>query len=123
MSGLSLNHQLEVLDAHLVCATKTAPQYKLYDITQQGDSVARPGLIRVPDGGSSIEVEVWDMTADNFGVFASKVAKPLSFGNVDLEDGTSVKGFLCEPYIIPNSKDITSTGGWRHYTSKKKQKD
>ena len=36
---------------------------------------------------------------------------------IELEDGTSVKGFLCESYVIAHAKDITKIGDWRVYLS------
>jgi allophanate hydrolase len=34
---------------------------------------------------------------------------------VELVDGTSVLGFLCEELATRGCPDITSTGGWRAY--------
>jgi allophanate hydrolase len=120
MTGLPLNGQLLALKATFASAPRTSSNYRLYDITQPGDKVARPGLVREP-GGSAIALEVWKMTKEAFGAFAASVASPLSFGNVQLEDGSTVKGFLCEPFILPQSKDISSFGGWRDYMASKKQ--
>jgi len=34
---------------------------------------------------------------------------------LQLEDGTSVKGFLCEPSGVIGAEEITHLGGWRPY--------
>jgi allophanate hydrolase len=49
------------------------------------------------------------------GTFLTGIPAPLSLGTVRLEDGTSVKGFLCEPAGIVGAEDITHLGGWRAY--------
>lgn len=40
---------------------------------------------------------------------------PLCIGTIELEDGESVKGFLCESHVIPDARDITEFGGWLEY--------
>jgi allophanate hydrolase len=30
-----------------------------------------------------------------------------------------VKGFVCEAYAVAGKKDITASGGWRHYQKSK----
>jgi allophanate hydrolase len=34
-----------------------------------------------------------------------------------LDDGSSVKGFLCEAHALSGAEDITEFGGWRRYLS------
>ena len=36
-------------------------------------------------------------------------------GTIELADGSSVQGFLCEDYATKDAKDITAFGGWRAY--------
>jgi len=38
-------------------------------------------------------------------------------GNIELANGTWVKGFICEPYVLENAKDISLYGGWKNYTA------
>ena len=45
---------------------------------------------------------------------------PLGLGTVLLEDGSRVKGFLCEPAGIVGAEEITHLGGWRAYMRLKK---
>jgi allophanate hydrolase len=39
----------------------------------------------------------------------------MTIGTVVLEDGSSVKGFSCEPAALEGAEDITRFGGWRAY--------
>jgi allophanate hydrolase len=113
MSGLPLNEQLTDLDAKLVRATRTAPHYRLYALP--GGPPRRPGMVRVAENGSAIELEVWSLWNLRLAKFMNHLAEPLSIGNITLADGSTVLGFLCEGYAIEGAKDITSFGGWRAY--------
>ena len=113
MSGLPLNCQLTELGGRLESANRTAPHYQLYAL--QGGPPQRPGLVRVSDGGSAIELEVWSLPSGAFGHFVSKISPPLGIGTVMLEDGSSVQGFICETYATKGAHDITRFGGWRAY--------
>ena len=109
LSGMPLNHQLTDKGARLVRATRTAPVYRLYALDQ------KPGLVRVGEGGASIELEVWELPARHFGVFVAQIPPPLGIGTLELEDGSRVQGFLCEHYAVGGWPDITAHGGWRTY--------
>ena len=112
MRGLPLNGQLVDRGAELVQATRTAPRYRLYALP--GGPPARPGMVR-DERGNAIEVEVWKMPTSAFGSFVAGVPPPLAIGTVELADGESVKGFVCESYGVANAADITELGGWRRY--------
>jgi allophanate hydrolase len=73
-------------------------------------------MVRAP-GGAKIEVEVWEMPLRHFGSFVALIPAPLGIGTVELDDGTSVKGFLCEASALEGRPEITSHGGWRSYVS------
>ena len=113
MSGLPLNHELTRRGGFLVEITHTAPDYRLYALA--AGPLARPGLVRVTDEGASIEVEVWSMPHDQLGRFLAGIPAPLGIGCIDLDDGRTVQGFLCEAYAIAGATDITRFGGWRRY--------
>jgi allophanate hydrolase len=113
MEGLPLNHQLTSRGATLVSRTRTAPRYKFFALP--GGPPHRPGLIKVADGGASVEVEVWSIPAEYLGSFVAGIPAPLGIGRVELENGTHVPGFICESYAAAGATDITAFGGWRHY--------
>ncbi|MCW5773606.1 MAG: allophanate hydrolase [Rhodospirillaceae bacterium] len=112
MAGMPLNPQLTALAARFVATVKTAPSYRLYDL---GGAPARPGLVRVRDGGAAVSGELYDVPTSALGSFLAQVAPPLSIGSVELESGEWVKGFLCEAHASNGAKDITAAGGWRRY--------
>jgi allophanate hydrolase len=69
----------------------------------------------VREGGAAIEVEVWELSLGAFGAFVREVPPPLAIGTLQLEDGSSVKGFVCEPAGLEGALDITGFGGWRGF--------
>jgi len=111
LSGLPLNGQLTSRGARLLRTTRTAPHYKFYALPDG----KRPGLIRVASGGASIACEVWELPATAFGSFVAGIPAPLGIGSLQLEDGSSVAGFICEGIGIEGAKDITALGGWKAY--------
>ena len=112
MSGLPLNAQLTSRGGRLVAATRSAPLYRFYALP--GGPPLRPGMVRA-QGGASIELEVWELPAVQFGSFVAGIPAPLGIGTVELEDGTRVQGFVCESYAAEGAQDITHLGGWRRY--------
>ncbi|HEY5196058.1 MAG TPA: allophanate hydrolase [Solirubrobacteraceae bacterium] len=116
LSGLPLNHQLTDLGATLVEATRTAPVYRLYALA--GTVPPKPGLVRTQaDDGESIELEVWRIGHAGLGRLIGGVSQPLSIGAVELADGTTVSGFVCDSRVVGASRDITEWGGWRAFVA------
>jgi len=115
MGGLPLNHQLTSRGGRFVLQTRTAPKYRLYLLPRSGSVPDRPGMIRVAEGGSALELEVWELPEDAVGSFIDAVPTPLGFGRVELADGTTVCGFLCEPVALKPEHEITRHGGWRNW--------
>lgn len=113
LSGMALNGELAALKAKLIEATRTAPDYKLYALKT---TPPKPGMLRVEAGkGASIELEIWSLSSSAFGKFVNAIPAPMAIGTVRLADGRSVKGFLVEPEVLGEARDITSYGGWRAY--------
>ncbi|MFC4032202.1 allophanate hydrolase [Streptomyces polygonati] len=112
LSGQPLNHQLRALGARLAEATTTAAAYRLFALDT---APAKPGLVRVADGGAAIEAEVWELSAAALGRFTAALPRPMALGSVELADGAHVTGFLCEPQALEGAEDITAYGGWRAY--------
>lgn len=114
LSGMPLNHQLTAPGGRLLKTCRTTQDYRLFALP--GTVPAKPGLIREPDStGPGIEVEVWLMPPDAFGVFVQNIPAPLGIGKITLDDGSSVPGFLCEAHAIRGAEDITHLGGWRTF--------
>ncbi len=113
LSGMALNHELTERGATFVKAVATAPHYRLFALP--GGPPERPGMVRANRSGAAIETEVWQMPPAAFGDFVAHIPAPLSIGTLELADGTTVKGFLCEQSATEDARDITSFGGWRTY--------
>ena len=118
LSGLPLNGQLTGRKAFLKQTTTTASAYRMYALA--GGPPYRPGLIRDPEHGAAIVVEIWSVPAEHFGSFVAGIPAPLGIGKVQLADGSWVSGFICEPYGISGAEEITALGSWRHYMSRKR---
>lgn len=110
MRDLPLNGNLLRVGASFVKETTTAPCYRLWSIADR-----YPGMIQVPEGGSSIALEVWSVPPVRVCDILLQEPPGLSVGKVLLHDGSTVLGVLAEPYICRNQREITSWGGWRSY--------
>jgi len=117
MAGLGLNWQFTERAARLLRQTTTAPAYRLYSLT--GAKPTRPRLAHVgAEQGQAIEVEVWEMDSAHVGSFLAFVGAPLALGTVKLADGSSERGFVCEPRSVAagsGALDISAFGGWRGF--------
>ncbi|WP_328832478.1 allophanate hydrolase [Streptomyces sp. NBC_00252] len=112
LTGQPLNPQLLSLGARLDRTTTTAPVYRLHALPT---TPPKPGLVHVGEGGAAIETEIWRLPAEGLGRLLAALPRPMTLGSVQLSDGTSVPGFLCEPAALANAEDITTHGGWRGY--------
>jgi allophanate hydrolase len=113
LEGMPLHGQLVERGCRLLARTRTAPRYRLYALP--GTVPPKPGLARMADGGVAIELEVYEMPQAEVGSFLALIPSPLGLGSVELEDGSWVKGFICEPAALAGAQDISAFGGWRAY--------
>jgi allophanate hydrolase len=116
LAGLPLNGQLSSRGARLIAEARTAPEYAFYALA--GGPPARPGMVHVAQGGTSISLEIWEMPVREFGSFVAGIPAPLGIGVVKLEDGSSVQGFVCEASATVGAEDISPYGGWRAYLAR-----
>ncbi|MDU0353948.1 allophanate hydrolase [Paraglaciecola aquimarina] len=112
LSGMPLNWQLTERGAIFKSINKTSANYQMYAVT---GAVERPALIRTSDNGCAFEVEVWSMPISEFGSFVQGIAAPLGIGQVELETGDILTGFIAEGYAAEIGTDISEFGGWRGY--------
>lgn len=110
MRGFALEPQMRGLGAVFVQEAATAANYELYKLST---IPAKPGLVRVREGGASIAVELWRMSTAAFGSFTAAIPPPLGIGRIELSDGSLVSGFVCEAFATEGAIDITASGGWR----------
>ncbi|MNB83889.1 Allophanate hydrolase [compost metagenome] len=110
MRGMGLEPQMTGYGAVFVEEAATSENYRLYKLPTEP---AKPGLVRALSGGASIAVELWDMPAASFGLFTASIPAPLGIGQIELLDGRTVSGFMCEAYAVEEAYELTSFGGWR----------
>jgi allophanate hydrolase len=114
MSGLPLNGELTGRGATLIRTCRSAAKYRFFAL--EDFSPPRPGMVHAgTDGGHAIDLELWAVPSDQFGAFIAGVPAPLAIGTVELDDGSSVKGFVCEAYAAAGARDISELGSWRAY--------
>lgn len=113
LRGMPLHSQLTDRRARLIKACKSSKSYKLFALPNT--TPPKPGLVKAKTNGAAIDLEVYEMPMAEVGSFLSLIPAPLGLGNIELEDGSWVKGFICEPYAIDGAKDITDLGGWKPY--------
>ena len=119
LTGQPLNVQLQERSARLIKSARTAPGYSFYALA--GTTPAKPGLVFDGEGAGGIEVEIWEMEEAAFGSFVALIPPPLGIGTVKLDDGSRVKGFLCEAHAVADAEDITAYGGWRAWLTRTAQ--
>jgi allophanate hydrolase len=115
MDGLPLNEQITSRGGRFMDKTRSAPHYRFVALPGE---MPKPGIIRQESGGAQIELEIWDMPAEQFGTFVQGIPPPLAMGSVELEDGSTVHGFVCEAYAATEAEDITSFPSWHDYLLK-----
>ena len=113
LRGMPLHHELTALGARLDLCTRTAPHYRLYALS--GSVPPKPGLVRDDERGAAIEMEVYALGDAELGRFLAGVAAPLALGPIELDDGSTVPGFVAAAGALDSAIDITHHGGWRTY--------
>lgn len=113
LKGQPLNGQLTERNARFIRNAKTASGYSFYALANTAP--AKPGLVYDGRGAGGIDVEIWEMDPAGFGSFVALIPPPLGIGTLALDDGTQVKGFVCEAHAVTNARDITAFGGWRNW--------
>jgi allophanate hydrolase len=114
MSGMALNHELTGRGARFLESAETSDAYSLYALA--GGPPKRPGLVRGAAGtGASIKLEIWALPKGAVGGFLAGIPAPLGLGTVDLSDGRSVTGFICEAAGTAGAENITHLKSWRAF--------
>ncbi|TNV17932.1 allophanate hydrolase [Buttiauxella sp. B2] len=115
LRGMPLNHQLTTRNAVFIEESRTTANYRLYALANT--QPPKPGLVRSSEG-QPIAVELWDIPLARFGEFVAQIPAPLGIGTLTLENGTCVKGFICEPVALMDATDITAWGGWKAWLAR-----
>ena len=117
LAGLPLNYQLTERRGRLEKAARTSANYRLYALP--GTTPPKPGMVRDSGHGSAIEVEVWRLPLREYGSFVAGIPSPLGIGQVELESGEWVQGFVCEGWAVQGAEEISQLGGWRAFLAQK----
>lgn len=118
LSGMPLNGELLERGARLVRSARTAPTYRMFLLD---GAPPRPGLVRSTTLGRPIDIEIWSLNVAAFGAFVASVQPPLAIGTMALDDGRSVKGFICEAAAADDAEDISAFGGWRQFMAQRRK--
>jgi allophanate hydrolase len=108
-TGQPLHHELVRVGARLVGSVLTAPVYRM---ARLATTPPKPGVWRVSEGGAAIVGERWTLPRAGFATFVEGLAAPMTIGRVELDDGSDVLGFLCEPGALEGAEDVTTAGDW-----------
>ncbi|MGA0370110.1 MAG: allophanate hydrolase, partial [Kiritimatiellia bacterium] len=104
LKGFPLNSQITDRGGRFVTEVRSAPCYRFVALNTQPP---KPGMIYRPEGGVSVQMELWEMPLETFGSFVTLISAPLAMGTVFLEDGSTVLGFTCDASAAAGSKDIS----------------
>ena len=115
MRGLALHKNLD--GANFLGEFHTLPIYRLYSI----DDI-HPGMFEVEEGGVSVAGEMYSMNDEIFQRVKNGEPSGLYFGDVKLNNGSTVKGVLFPREAAEsNYKDISNFGDWRAYIASLKK--
>ena len=115
MRGLTLHKNLD--GANFLGEFHTLPIYRLYSI----DDI-HPGMFEVEEGGVSVAGEMYSMSDEIFQRVKNGEPSGLYFGDVKLNNGSTVKGVLFPREAAEsNYKDISNFGDWRAYIASLKK--
>jgi allophanate hydrolase len=112
LRGQPLNHQLTGRGGRYGGQVRTATAYRMVALPTQPP---RPGIVRASIGGASLPGERWHLSAAALGEFLAELPAPMCLGRIELADGTSMIGFLCDGEAAALGGDITAYGGWLNY--------
>ena len=107
--GGALTHQLTALGARWTRTIHTAPGYRMFRIPGE---VPKPGIVRDSERGLSLRGEVWALSPAALGTFLGQLPPPMNLGAVELDDGSSVVGFGCDPTATEGTEELTERREW-----------
>jgi hypothetical protein len=116
MRDLELNPNMIAAGATFVREDATVEAYRIYSIDDR-----HPGMVRVPAGGVSVAVEVWEVPPAGLATILLSEPPGLSIGKVSLASNVEVLGVLAETILCDGQREISSWGGWRAYCAAGKQ--
>ena len=61
-------------------------------------------------------MELYELSAESFARFVSRIPFPLGLGKLELEDGRIVPGFIGEAVAAGQGRDISDLADWKRYS-------
>ncbi|MGW7358358.1 allophanate hydrolase-related protein [Streptomyces sp. NPDC054802] len=120
LSGQPLNHELRAHGGTLDSTTATAPVHRLHALRTDPP---KPGLVHTGPGGTSVEAKARELPAQGLAAMVAALPRPMTVGRVELADGSTAPGFLCEPAALPDAEDISAFGGRPAYRAARPHDD
>lgn len=124
LKGEPLHYQLQ--NADFLGSAQTAAQYKMYAFTD--GAIQKPAMVcaensSAGDSGKSFYVELYALSAEEFGKFVAAIPAPLGIGKIKLNDGRIIPGFIGDSSIANmaatgKASDISEYGDWRKFVHK-----
>lgn len=119
LKGEPLHYQLQ--NADFLGEAKTASEYKMFAFKE--GSIKKPAMVfadTTKETGHSFYVELYALSAEEFGTFVAGISAPLGFGKIKLSDGRIISGFIGDTSILNkvatgNAIDISEYGDWRKF--------
>ena len=100
--GYCLESQLVELGGEFAAHKKTSDEYELYKLNT---NPVKPGMVRRKKG-MKVDIDIYRLPKKSYGAFMEKIPSPLSIGAIRLDDGSLVKGFLCEEIALQEAEQI-----------------
>jgi allophanate hydrolase len=114
LAGLSRHHELAERGATLLGTVRTQDRYRL--LARGAQPPFNPGLVEVATGtGAAIAGELYALPDAALAGLAALTRQPIRLGQVWLQDGRQVHGYLCDPAAAAAARDISHLGGWRGF--------
>lgn len=111
LRGQPDNGELTRFGARFAGFVETSPRYRM--VALPGSS-PRAGVFAAA-GGARLLAERWLISPAALSGFATQLPAPLTLGGVELADGRTATGILCEPAAAAEGTDVTAFGCWRAY--------
>lgn len=112
LRGQPLNDRLISIGARFAGVAETAPHYRMVVLPGRP---AQPGVVRTAAGGGLLVGERWIVSEAGLGRFLAGLAEPMALGGIDLAEGRTATGLLCDPVAASAGRDITDYRCWRAY--------
>ncbi|KAG8157058.1 hypothetical protein KVR01_013048 [Diaporthe batatas] len=120
LTGSALGRDLASRGAKLDRVTTTAASYRLYTLDHfvYPAGLGRMGPGETTNGGREVDLEIWSLPNSARDSLATSIGPPLALGSIELKDGGSACGFVCEARDPAGATEITDLRAWEAQMAK-----